>query len=185
MLECNFGGMFLVRGAGVTAGPPPDPYEMTNKGTYNDKGKGEYRDPFDCVAHKVRELRTMGHPDLWRSNLGTVLLGGGLEDGGGAVESFGESGKLGLGAGCVGDVDSLVDAWDDHGSVAGELPWSVDGVLEPWAFGQAGRVEEGLFRGAQSGVEGGRVSRGMFLRGVDRGAGGGEAMRGGQGGGEV
>ena len=63
------------------------------------------------------------------------LFCGGFEDGGGAVEGFGEGGELRLGAGGVGGFDGLVDAGDDNGGVAGELAWGVDGVAVPGASG--------------------------------------------------
>jgi hypothetical protein len=75
------------------------------------------------------------------------LLRGGFQDGGGAVEGFGEDSQLGLGARGVGGFDGFVDAGDDYSSVAGELARSIDGVLIPGAPGESGGIEEGFLGG--------------------------------------
>jgi hypothetical protein len=135
MLECNFGGMFWLgsrsNGKATSRSLRDDKQRdiQRQKAVAEESGRG----PHD--AHHTTQRQAHGVPGFVALHLGTALLGGGLEDGGGAVEGFGERGKLGLGARCVGDVDGLVDAWDDDGGVAGELAWGVDGVLEPRAFG--------------------------------------------------
>ena len=55
--------------------PPADPYGMTNKGTYNDKGR------WQRGAVVVRTMPTippsgklMGYPDLWRFTLEPLYL---------------------------------------------------------------------------------------------------------------
>src|SRR5260370_41790173 len=110
------------------------------------------------------------------------LLLGGLEDGGGAVEGFGERGELGLGAGGVGGFDAFVDAGDDDGGVAGELAGGVDGVLEPGATRQAGWIEEGFFSGSEGFGEGGWVWGGGGVGGAGGGRRRGGACGGGGGG---
>ena len=60
---------------------------------------------------------------------------------------------MSLGAGSVWGVDTLVDAGDDDGGVAGELARGVDGVFVPGALGKAFGVEEGFFGVAKGLVE--------------------------------
>jgi hypothetical protein len=90
-----------------------------------------------------------------------------------------------LGAGGVGGFDAFIDARDDDGGVAGELAWCVDGVLVPGAFGQATRIQESLFGGAQGLVESRGVGGWSCLSGANLFSGNGESLRGSDGGGEV
>ena len=135
MLECNFGGMFWLgsrsNGKATSRSLRDDKQRdiQRQKAVAEESGRG----PHD--AHHTTQRQAYGVPGFVALHLGTALLGGGLEDGGGAVEGFGEGGELGLRAPGIGDVDGLVDAGDDDGGVAGELAWGVDGVLEPRAFG--------------------------------------------------
>ena len=90
-----------------------------------------------------------------------------------------------MGSWGVRGVDSLVDAGNDDGGVAGELARSIDGVFVPGAFGQAFGVEEGLFGVAQSLVESGGARGWCGLGCADSRTGGGEAVGRGEGSGEI
>src|SRR5260370_31019111 len=143
-------------------------------------------DPQVRAFARIPTLGAMKPRRRWAPGfVATWLFCGGREDGGGAVEGFGEAGKLGLGAGGVRGVDGLVDAGDDYGGVAGELAGGVDGVLEPGTPGEAFGVEQSLFGRAQGLVEIGWLGRCGELKGMNGDAGVGEAPGGGEGGGEV
>ena len=76
----------------------------------------------------------------------------------GAVERERQDRQLLSGAGLVFGIDSLIDSWDNYGSVAGELAGSVDGVPVPWAIGQACCGDESGLSLAEGLIEFGQVS---------------------------
>ena len=65
------------------------------------------------------------------------------------VEGVGQNLQLIGSAGGVFGINGFIDAGNDDGGVAGVLPRSVDGVLEPGAIWKAVRVEQIFLRIAQ------------------------------------